>query len=205
MAVKVKICGITNLADAQAAVDMGADALGFNFYKKSPRFIAPKTAAEIISALPNGIEKIGVFVDPEMEQILSVVQMLDFVQLHGDEEPEFVASVSELAKVIKSLRVGTTFEPSSALLYPAVRFLLDSESAEFGGSGHTFSWTVANRFKELVPDFYLAGGLEPDNVADAIRVVHPYGVDVCSGVERTKGIKDHDKVEAFIRNAKEAI
>ena len=205
--VKVKICGITNLGDARVAIDCGADFLGFNFYEKSPRYIYPDSAAEIIAKLPLAIIKVGVFVDPNVSEIEGTLSLLDRVQLHGDETPEFVEQLTKTtgAKVIKALRVRVPFDPASALQYDVDGYLLDSFTKEFGGSGQSFDWDAALEFKKVVPDFYLAGGLTPDNVADAIRMVRPYAVDVSSGVEATKRNKDHKKVEAFIRAAKKAL
>jgi phosphoribosylanthranilate isomerase len=206
---KVKICGITNFDDALMAIDAGADMLGFNFYEKSPRFVAPAAAKAIIEKLPRDITTVGVFVNSsplEVEKIFRELS-LDLVQLHGNEDAEFVNRLREAtsANVIKVLRVSPDFQPSIALEYKADHFMLDTDSRSFGGSGETFDWDSAIRFKALVPDFYLAGGLTPDNVAEAIRKVRPHAVDVCSGVESAKGIKDAVKVRAFIRNAKDAL
>lgn len=205
MPVKIKICGITNLDDALAAADLGADVLGFNFYEKSPRYISPDEAREIITKLPSEVGRIGVFVNADVQVIKSLDPDLDFFQLHGDESPEDVSKIGDSKKVIKVLRVGPGFDPSDALNYSVGGFLLDTETMDFGGSGRKFDWDVAVRFKEVVPNFYLAGGLGPENVADAIRTVRPFAVDVCSGVESVKGTKDHKKLESFIRNARAAL
>ncbi|MEP6704231.1 MAG: phosphoribosylanthranilate isomerase [Acidobacteriota bacterium] len=206
---KVKICGITNLDDALMSVDAGADAIGFNFYEKSPRFIAPDAASYIISKLPPKILKVGVFVDcglKETERILSTTP-LDFVQLHGEEGPDFVNRLVTLtgSKVIKVIRVSTHANFTAVADYDVAHFLLDTYSSAFGGSGETFDWESAVKFKDLAHAFYLAGGLTPENVGEAIRKVRPFAVDVCSGVESTKGRKDPSKVAAFIRNAKSAL
>lgn len=205
MPVKIKICGITNFEDARISAELGADALGFNFYKKSPRYVSPDDAAEIISLLPPTITKVGVFVKADLDEIRSLTPMLDLVQLHGDESPDYVSRLDAGTKVIKVFRIGDGFDPLRALEYPTAQFLLDTESRDFGGSGQRFDWDLAIRFKDTVPEFYLAGGLDPENVADAIRTVQPFAVDVCSGVESSKGQKDHRKMEAFIRNARAAI
>lgn len=208
--VRIKICGITNLEDALAAVEFGADALGFNFYHKSPRYIAPDAASEIISKLPSGIMKVGVFVNSslaELDQFYSQSSVV-YIQLHGEESPPFVQRVTEYtgAIIIKAIRVSQNFDPQDALEYDAEYFLLDtSSSTAFGGTGETFDWDAALRFKEFGRNFFLAGGLTPANVAGAIRHVRPFGVDVCSGVESIKGKKDHNKLEEFIRNARGAI
>lgn len=205
MPVTIKICGITNFEDARVAAELGADALGFNFYEKSPRYISPIEASEIISKLTSPIAKVGVFVNAVIDEIRSLEAMLDLFQLHGDESPDYVSQIGVGEKVIKVFRIGDGFDPRRALEYSTAGFLLDTESRDFGGSGKRFDWGEAIRFKEIVPDFYLAGGLDPENVADAIRMVQPSAVDVCSGVELSKGKKDHRKVEAFIRNARAAI
>lgn len=206
---KVKICGITNLDDALISIEAGADMLGFNFYEKSPRYVTPETAKAIIKSLPDGIANVGVFVNcsfVELESIASDLP-LDFIQLHGDENPDFVQRLAGAtdAKVIKAIRVSPDFRPSMASQYAADLFLLDTDSRTFGGSGETFDWDAAIRFKEFAPEFLLAGGLTADNVGEAIRRVRPFAVDVCSGVESAKGKKDPSKVAAFVRNAKNAL
>lgn len=206
---KVKICGITNLEDALMSIDAGADMLGFNFYRASPRYVAPQSATAILKLLPAEIGKVGVFVNSslaELESISSDVS-LDFIQLHGDESPDFLSRLANStdAKVIKAIRVSPDFRPSMAVEFQADLFLLDTDSRTFGGSGETFDWDAAIRFKELIPEFFLAGGLTPENVEDAIRRVMPFAVDVCSGVESVRGRKDPSKVAAFIRNVKSAL
>lgn len=203
---KVKICGITNLDDALAAVGSGADALGFNFYEKSQRYIDPALAATITTHVPEEIATVGVFVNSDVEELAAVVRQtsIDFVQLHGDESPAYVDAVraASAVRIIKALRVLTESEFALALDYDVDGFLLDSYSPSFGGSGEIFDWDLAIRFKSIVPQFFLAGGLTPENVGNAIRQVRPYGVDVASGVESSKGRKNHAKMAAFIENAK---
>ena len=205
MRVNIKICGITNIEDARAAIDLGADAIGFNFYERSPRYIPPARAIDIISRIDPSIEKIGVFVNANPETVLALDGSLDYFQFHGDETPHYLDGIGKREKSIKVLRVGDSFDPNVALDYPVERFLLDTDTSGFGGAGKTFDWDAAIAFKQMESDFFLAGGLNSDNVADAIRRVRPFGVDVCSGVEREKGVKDHRKLEAFIRNARIAI
>ncbi len=206
---KVKICGITNLEDALMAVEAGTDALGFNFYEKSPRYIEPGDASEIISKLPPGVSTVGVFVNSCLAAIETIVSStsLGSIQLHGNEGPAFVrqALILSGAKVIKAFRVSSDFQPSLALDYEAHHFMLDADTGSFGGSGETFNWENAIKFKQFAPEFYLAGGLTPENVEAAIRKVRPFAVDVCSGVESVRGRKDAVKVNAFIRNAKKAL
>jgi phosphoribosylanthranilate isomerase len=197
--VRVKVCGITNLEDALAAVEAGAGVLGFNFYRRSPRFIEPGAAREIIERLPEGILCVGVFVNDERQTVEDVVAEsgVGVVQLHGDESPSFCESLAGL-RVIKALRVGEEFVPESAADYRVEAILLDSFSrTERGGTGRTFDWSLARRTREHVRQLYLAGGLTPENVREAIEAVEPYAVDVCSGIEREPGRKDHARMREF--------
>lgn len=206
---RVKICGITNLDDALAAIDAGADALGFNFYERSPRYMVPDAAKDIIAKLPANITKVGVFVNSSLDEIERINSSLpvEVIQLHGNEDSDFVRRLITLtdAKVIKAFRVSASFDPNVALDYEVDHFMLDTDSRTFGGSGEAFDWEAAVKFKELFPNFYLAGGLTPENVSEAIRKVRPFAVDVCSGVESAKGKKDRSKVMAFVRNAKNSL
>lgn len=203
----IKVCGITNLADALAAVGHGADALGFNFYEKSPRYIQPDSAREIIQELPPDIETVGVFVNNSVAEVAAVYEAsgLSFVQLHGSETPDLVTDLKNIigAKVIKAFRASDGFQAETALEYSCDGFLLDADCEAFGGSGKTFDWSIATAFKDFAPMFYLAGGLTAENVGEAIRMVRPYGVDVCSSVESGKGKKDIVKLERFIRNVRD--
>ncbi|MFN3739588.1 MAG: phosphoribosylanthranilate isomerase [Thermodesulfovibrionales bacterium] len=202
MKVKVKICGITNLEDGLKAVEYGADALGFVFFKKSPRYIEPEKAAEIIRKIPPFVSAVGVFVNTPSEEILRIALFtgINTIQLHGDESPE---SIIYPQKTIKSIRVRELSDLEPLKDYPMVHaFLLDTYSPEdFGGTGMAFNWDIAGEAKKL-GRIILAGGLNPDNIERAIRWVHPYGVDVSSGVEKEKGIKDHKKLKAFIEIVK---
>jgi phosphoribosylanthranilate isomerase len=199
--VKVKVCGITNQADALAAFEAGADALGFNFYARSPRYIATAEARRIIAALPAPLLCVGVFVNEESASMVARMAEesgVSAVQLHGDEPPEYCAALAGL-EVIKALRVGKDFAPEEAARYPARSILLDAYNARArGGTGETFDWTLARRTREVVAELYLAGGLRPENVAGAIAAVAPYAVDVCSGVELSPGRKDAARVRAFV-------
>jgi phosphoribosylanthranilate isomerase len=196
----VKICGITRLEDAMAALRMGADALGFVF-AESPRRMAPDRAREIVRAIPPLIQTVGLFVNEhreEMEEIKRYVG-LDVLQLHGDESPEEVAQLR--GRVIKALRVRADGVPNEDD-FPDVTLLLDAHAPSArGGTGRSFDWTLATEVALRRP-VILAGGLTPENVTEAIRVVGPYAVDVSSGVELAPGRKDHDKMARFIRNAK---
>lgn len=207
---RVKICGITNLGDAQLAVKYGADELGFNFYEKSPRYISPENAAAIIGQLPESIIKIGVFVNESVDRISEIVSIagLDAVQLHGDEEHDFVADLhGRLAKnIIKAIRVKNGLEFDEVNRFDAHFILLDSFSTnEYGGSGERFDWTFVDPITVLMPQTYLAGGLTPENVGEAIKTVRPYAVDVCSRIESEPGKKDEDKLRRFILAVRETV
>ena len=202
---RVKVCGITNLADALAALEAGADMLGFNFYARSPRYIEPAEARRIIEHLPDRISSVGVFVNEsapaEVERIAREAG-LGAVQLHGDETPEYCQSLRGLT-TIKALRVGADFSVESAAAYQTDAVLLDAYVAgERGGTGHTFDWTLATLTRERVPKLFLAGGLNPGNVAAAVAAVRPYAVDVCSGVETAPGRKSPELIRRFVEQVK---
>jgi len=203
----VKICGITNAEDALAAVEAGADLLGFNFYAKSPRYVSPRDARLIADELPESVARVGVFVNEEgPEAILRAVSAsgVGAAQLHGDETPEFCAMLSGIS-VIKALRVGRGFSVERALLYETDALLLDAYAEDaFGGTGRTFDWSVARRTRELVPKLFLAGGLTPENVAEAVRAVGPFAVDVSSGVETSPGRKSFRLMRSFVEAVHEA-
>jgi phosphoribosylanthranilate isomerase len=199
-AVRSKICGITRIEDALAAIDAGADAIGFVFYAKSPRAVSVEQARAIIAALPPFITTVGLFVNAsrcELSEILEVVP-LDLLQFHGDETPEDCDGYHR--PYIKALRVqaGDDIAASCRAYSRASGILLDTYVAGVpGGTGEAFDWSLIPR--ELSKPIILAGGLTPDNVAQAIAQVRPYAVDVSGGVEVSKGIKDHDKIRAFMR------
>lgn len=203
----IKICGITNLDDARAAVDAGADALGFNFYARSPRYLAPAAAREIIGQLPESVEYVGVFVNEDSpDAVARMVKeaSVTAVQLHGEEGPEFCRALKNF-KVIKALRVHENYAPEDARQFEVEAILLDAYCPQArGGTGRRFDWTLARRTRELVGKLYLAGGLTPENVAEAISLVQPYAVDVCSGVEAAPGLKDHARMRAFVAAARES-
>jgi phosphoribosylanthranilate isomerase len=205
--VLIKICGVTNEEDAAAAVAAGAGALGFNFYPRSPRYIAPAAARRIVERLPTAVLTVGVFVNEEGPA--RVARVADeagvaAVQLHGEESAAYCAALAGRT-VIKALRVGAEFAPEAAARYGTHAILLDAFSAHaHGGTGLVFDWSLARRTRELVPRLFLAGGLTPENVGAAVRVVRPYAVDVCSGVESAPGRKDLRRLRAFIAAARAA-
>jgi phosphoribosylanthranilate isomerase len=200
---KVKICGITNLEDALLSAKLGADALGFNFYKKSPRYLAPEKAREIVEQLPEGILKVGVFVNESLERTFEIAAIanLDALQLHGKETPQFSKEIKAKTKleIIKAFRVSPEFKPEDVLQYDVDAVLLDAYSPnEHGGTGETFNWEIAVKVRKIFPKMYLAGGLAAGNVTDAISKVKPFAVDSCSLLEKEKGFKDSQKVREFI-------
>jgi phosphoribosylanthranilate isomerase len=197
--VRVKICGIGTFAEALTAVENGADALGFNFWMKSPRYISPAAAAEIIQRLPPFITCVGVFVNETSDRINRIVELtrIQVVQLHGDEEPAIIARLN-LPTIIKAIRVGENFDMNVMNQFPVSAFLLDTKvKGEYGGTGERFDWRIAVEAKKLAP-IILAGGLNAGNVGEAIQVVRPYAIDVCSGVESEPGRKDLDKLKSFM-------
>ncbi|MFQ5465301.1 MAG: phosphoribosylanthranilate isomerase [Thermodesulfobacteriota bacterium] len=202
---RIKICGITSLDDALAAAGSGADALGFVFYGKSPRYVDPEKAGEIIGRLPPLVTTVGVFVDEPADRVNEIIKTarLDAAQLHGDETPEECLRVE--ARVIKALRVRGPEVIERMAGYDVAAFLLDAfrEDAP-GGTGETFDWAIAARAAGR-GRVILSGGLTPDNVAGAARKVRPYGVDVSSGVELAPGRKDHERVRRFIEEARAAL
>jgi len=197
----IKICGITNTEDAHVAVDMGADALGFVF-AESPRKITPKHAQKIISQLPSDRLYIGVFVNHTSKEILEIQQYcgLDTVQIHNDIEG--LGQLNKNIRIIKGIRVQSE-KPIPKNLDPNIIILLDTYSkSAHGGTGKTFDWNKAIDISEQQP-IILAGGLNANNVVSAIKTVHPFAVDVSSGVEKEKGIKDHNQIKQFIQKVRE--
>ena len=205
MSTRVKICGITNPADAQAAVAAGADALGFIFYEKSPRFVSLKTAAEISKQLPPFIMRVGVFVDAPEDFVLRAIGecSLILLQFHGDEPPEFCTQFGLMS--MKAFRIRDAESLKKIPDYLTDAYLLDAfSSTTLGGTGEKFNWDLAVAAQKFGKPIFLAGGLTPENVAEAVKKVRPFGVDVSSGVESAPGKKDHAKVKAFIQAAKAA-
>ncbi len=199
----VKICGVTRVEDAVAAAEAGADFVGINFYPDSPRCVAPERAAEIVQALPRGVEAVGVFVNeaPECVNRIAVEAGLHLVQLHGAETPAEAEQIR--VPVIKALRIEGEGDLAAAEAYKVDLFLIDTPSDRWGGSGKTGDWKIAAEACKRLRAF-MAGGLTPENVAEAVRAVSPYGVDVSTGVERSPGIKDRIKIAVFIERARAA-
>ena len=203
MSVRVKICGLTSVADARAAAAAGADMIGLMFYEGSPRHITLPQAAEISRALSPFVLKVGVFVNPEAAQVLEAVAAcgLNLLQFHGDEPSGFCTQFGIMS--MKALRVKDAASLASLEQYHTDAFLLDAYSQSgLGGTGEKFNWDLALEAQKFGKPIFLAGGLTPENVAAAVRQVNPFAVDVSSGVEFAPGKKDAAKVQAFIQAAK---
>ena len=213
MSVKVKICGLTNLADAQVALEAGADFLGFIFHPKSPRYIAPAQVGEILAglALPLHVQSVGVFVNTPIEEIILILNEtgLNLVQLHGDEpESALTAFDGRAYKVLRPVDAAAAQQASVYTRYPnptAPQIMLDAyHPSAYGGTGQLGDWSLALTVTQSTPRLMLAGGLNAENVQRAIASVSPWAVDVASGVEAAPGRKDHEQVRAFIANAHRA-
>ena len=199
----MKICGITSVADGLVAAEAGADVVGLMFYEKSPRHISLETAGEISHALPPFVLRAGVFVNPSEELVMEAIARcgLNLLQFHGDETPEFCTQFGIMS--MKAFRIRDAASLAALPKYPTEAYLLDAFSAEaLGGTGEKFNWDLAIEAKKFGKPIFLAGGLTPENVAEAVAKVQPFGVDVSSGVESAPGKKDAAKVRAFIAAAK---
>lgn len=203
--IRIKMCGVTRLQDALVAVDAGVDAIGFIFYENSPRFIDPEAARAIIDNLPPFVDSVGVFVDKKRNEVEEIIQYcrLGYAQLHGEETPKYCERISRIAapcQVLKAFRVGShlTAEDLEPYQDHVKGYLFDTfKQNTVGGTGDTFDWNIIPRLRAKKP-FLLAGGLDGENVTQALQAVAPYGVDVNSGVETAPGIKDPDLIRKFI-------
>jgi phosphoribosylanthranilate isomerase len=198
--VKVKICGITNWSDARGAIEAGADFLGFNFYRESSRYIAPAAARRIVQRMPAGVASVGVFVNEPEPEMLAIARRvgLDYLQLHGDETPEIVSRLRRSFRVIKAIRVRDSFRVTQLENFTrASSILLDGFDGRLrGGTGKSFNWKLAKsagRKRRI----FLAGGLTPENAAEAVSAAQPFAIDVCSGVESRPGKKDAARIRAL--------
>ena len=205
MSLKVKICGITRPEDARTAAEAGADLIGLVFYDRSPRHVSPETAASICEALPPYILRVGLFVNADPATVTEAIGRcgLHMLQFHGDEPPDYCLQFGLMT--MKAFRVRGPETLDELPTYNTDAWLLDAHvPGRYGGTGRTFDWDLAARAARKGKPLFLAGGLTPANVGDAVRTVLPYGVDVSGGVEAAPGIKDPDKVRAFIAAAREA-
>ena len=197
---KIKICGITNIEDAKRAVELGADMIGFVFFKGSKRYIDPASAKEIIKEIPPEITKVGVFVNENLDNLRKIKEIagFDIFQLHGSETPEFCLKIDD--EYIKAFRIKNGKEFSRLDLYNTNFFLFDTYvEKEYGGTGRTFDWKIIADAKLNEKFVILSGGLNPKNVANAVKIAKPNAVDVSSGVERIPGKKDYNKLRKFIK------
>jgi phosphoribosylanthranilate isomerase len=203
MSTQVKICGITNMADGLVAAEAGADMIGLMFYESSPRHITLAQATEISRALPAFVARVGVFVNPEPDFVMQAIRAgnLSLLQFHGDEDSDFCTQFGLMS--MKAIRVRDAESLKTLENFNADAFLLDAHSKNgLGGTGEKFNWDLAIAAQKFGKPIFLAGGLTPENVADAVKKVRPFAVDVSSGVESAPGKKDVAKVKAFIANAK---
>lgn len=201
---RVKICGITRLADAFMAAELGATALGFNFVPSSPRRIRPETAGAIVRQIPPFVPTVGVLANVSREEVLYVLRTsrVSVLQFHGSERPEDLRGYP--VPVYKAFRVSANFNPASLGNYPGPAYLLDTHADDqIGGTGKTFDWDVAVQAREY-GKIILAGGLNPDNVGDAIRKVRPFAIDIASGVEEAPGKKSHEAMRLLFARIREA-
>lgn len=206
MPVKVKICGMTNAPDALAAVDAGADLLGFVFYENSPRYVPIEVATQVIRQLPPFVVKTGVFVDAPPDFVLRAIAEchLDLLQFHGEETPQYCTQFGLMS--IKAFRIRDASSLQLLTEYPTDAWLLDAYAPDkIGGTGEQFNWDLAVEAQKLGRPVFLAGGLNPSNISQAVQRVRPYGVDVSSGVEKSPGKKDPEKMRAFVQAAKAAL
>lgn len=205
---RVKICGLTKPQDAAAAIESGADALGFNFYPGSKRYLQMETAGDWIAALPQKVEKVGILVNPSWEEATAAAKVpgITALQLHGGETPEFCRRLAAAGiRFAKAVPVANFASVANLPDFFTGTLLFDSsQSGNFGGTGRAFPWEIARDFIQANAHLrvILAGGLTPDNVAEAVRLVRPFGVDVTTGVESSPGRKDHGRMRAFIAAAR---
>jgi phosphoribosylanthranilate isomerase len=198
---QVKICGITNVPDARICAELGADMIGLNFYPQSARYIDPEMARQIIEGTSRGVRTVGVFVDVSADEVRKIATTvgLDSVQLHGQMSPEVCRDLAQEFRVIRALRTDSRFRPEAMALFPDCGVLLDAEHPKLrGGTGRRCDWPAARAARAFARFLILSGDLNAQNVAKAIEMVAPNGVDACSGLERAPGLKDHRAIEEFI-------
>jgi phosphoribosylanthranilate isomerase len=199
--VQIKICGVTNVKDAAACADFGANMIGFNFYPQSPRYIEPSVARRIIQAIPSGVCPVGVFVDASAEEIRNTAEATSIrcVQLHGRTSPDTCSDLAREFRVIRAFSTDSQFRPENVSLFSDCEVLIDAHDPNLhGGTGLTCDWPTARTIRAFARFLILSGGLTEQNVGQAIATVSPHAVDVCSGVESAPGAKNHRALEHFI-------
>lgn len=204
---RIKICGVTNLADAKVCAGLGADMIGLNFYPRSPRYIEPQRAKEIVEAIPQSVRSVGVFVDATAGEVRTTAKIagIECVQLHGGPSSETCRDLAREFRVIRAFSIGAEFHPEDADAFSDCDVLLDAPHAELrGGTGLICDWSAARATLPFARFLILSGGLNAQNVGDAIAIVLPHAVDVCSGVESAPGVKDYRAIEKFIAAARMA-
>ena len=205
--VQIKICGITRVEDAKACTELGADMIGLNFYPKSSRYIQPQRARQIVEGIPRSIRAVGVFVDPAASEVRAIAKItgIECVQLHGDVPPDTCRELAREFRVIRAFSTGSQFQPKDAAPFSECDVLLDAYHAGLrGGTGLTCDWPAARATLPFTRFLILSGGLNAQNVGQAIESVAPHAVDVCTGVESAPGVKDHRAIEKFIAAARTA-
>ena len=204
---QIKICGITNPTDAKACVDMGAHLIGLNFYPRSPRYIEPSVGRQIVDTLPADVDTVGVFVDGNAGEIRGTAKSarVRSVQLHGNFSPETARELASEFRVIRVFSTHARFRPDDVSVFPDCDVLIDAHHPDLrGGTGQTCDWSAAHATLAFVRFLILSGGLNAQNVGRAIAAVMPNAVDVCSGVERAPGVKDHRAVKNFVAAVRKA-
>jgi phosphoribosylanthranilate isomerase len=199
--VQIKICGVTNLGDAKACVELGAHLIGLNFYPQSPRYIQPKVARQIVEAMPPSVHAVGVFVDANGDEVRTAANLAGVrcVQLHGNPSPEMARELAREFRVIRAFFTHARFRPEDVSSFPECDILIDADHPNLrGGTGLTCDWPVARATLPFARFLILSGGLNAQNVGQAIAAVTPHAVDVCSGVESAPGIKDHRAIKDFV-------
>ncbi len=204
---QIKICGITNLEDARACAELGADMIGLNFYPRSSRYIEPQRTRKMVKGIPRSVRAVGVFVDPTASEVRNAANAagIECVQLHGDLSAETCRELAREFRVIRAFSTDGRFQPEDASRFSDCDILLDAHHAQLrGGTGLTCDWPTARATLPFARFLILSGGLSAQNVGHAIASVAPHAVDVCSGVESAPGVKDHRAIEKFIAAARAA-
>jgi phosphoribosylanthranilate isomerase len=204
--VQIKICGITSIEDAKVCAELGAEMIGLNFYRQSPRYIEPAMGRQIVEAVPRSVRAVGVFVDPSAAEVRRIASIVDLgcVQLHGNVSPEICRDLAQEFRVIRAFQTDDRFQPENVASFSDCDALLDAAHPELrGGTGRTSDWPIARATRPFTRFLILSGGLNAKNVQQAIEMVAPHAVDVCSGVESSPGVKNHEAIKKFIAAVRE--